>query len=47
LQYYNFRNEQQGSYAAGMIGFLTGVPGCQFAVSGPGATNAISGLANA
>jgi len=28
LQYYSFRNEQQGSYAAGVIGYLTGIPGC-------------------
>ena len=35
------------SYAAQAVGYLTGRPGACLVVSGPGMTNAISGLANA
>jgi 2-hydroxyacyl-CoA lyase 1 len=47
IKYYGFRNEQQASYSAGIIGYLTKRPGICLAVSGPGHTNTISGLANA
>ena len=47
INYYGFRNEQQASYAAGYCGYLTGKPGACLCVSGPGHTNAISGVANA
>lgn len=47
VNYYGFRNEQQASYAAGYTGYLTGIPGACLCVSGPGHTNAISGVANA
>lgn len=47
LHYYGFRNEQQASYSAGYTGYLTGMPGVCLCVSGPGHTNAISGVANA
>jgi len=42
-----FRNEQAASYAAGVVGYLTKRPGICLTVSGPGMTNAISGMANA
>ena len=41
------RHEQSASYAAQAVGYLTGRPGACLVVSGPGMTNAISGLANA
>lgn len=47
INYYGFRNEQQASYAAGIFGYLTKRPGLTLAVSGPGMTNCISGMANA
>ena len=47
IKYYGFRNEQAASYAASMTGYLTGRPGIALAVSGPGMTNLISGMANA
>lgn len=47
INYYGFRNEQQASYSAGYTGYLTGIPGVCLCVSGPGHTNAISGVANA
>lgn len=47
VNYYGFRNEQQASYSAGYTGYLTGIPGACLCVSGPGHTNAISGVANA
>ncbi|MCC6416981.1 MAG: oxalyl-CoA decarboxylase [Gemmataceae bacterium] len=47
IKYYNFRNEQAASYAAGAVGYLTGRPGACLAVSGPGMVHAIAGLANA
>ena len=36
IKYYGFRNEQQASYAAGVIGYLTQKPGVCLCVSGPG-----------
>ena len=47
IRYYGFRNEQAAAYSAGYSGFLTGMPGACLCVSGPGHTNAISGLLNA
>lgn len=47
ITFYGFRNEQQSSYAAGVEGYLTQRPGVCLTVSGPGYTNALSGLANA
>lgn len=47
VKYFGFRNEQAASYAAGIVGYLTGRPGIVLAVSGPGMTNCISGMAEA
>ena len=47
ITYIGMRHEQSASYAAQAVGYLTGRPGACLAVSGPGMTNAISGLANA
>lgn len=47
IQYIGFRNEQAASYAAGVVGYLTGRPGCCLVVSGPGMIHGIAGLANA
>ena len=47
LQYFGMRHEQSASYAAQAVSYLTGRPGACLVVSGPGMTNAISGLANA
>ncbi len=47
IRYYGFRNEQQAAYSAGYTGYLTGKPGICLCVSGPGHTNAISGILNA
>src|SRR3990170_4043866 len=47
IRYYGMRHEQSASYAAQAVSYLTGRPGACLVVSGPGMTNAISGLANA
>ena len=51
MNYFGFRNEQAASYtlsyAAGIVGYLTKKPGVCLAVSGPGMTNTISGMAEA
>ena len=47
IRYLGFRNEQAASYAAGVVGYLTGRPGGCLAVSGPGMIHAVAGLANA
>jgi len=47
ITYIGMRHEQSASYAAQAVGYLTGRPGACLVVSGPGMTNAISGLANA
>jgi 2-hydroxyacyl-CoA lyase 1 len=47
IRYIGMRHEQSASYAAQAVGYLTGRPGACLAVSGPGMTNAISGIANA
>jgi 2-hydroxyacyl-CoA lyase 1 len=47
IQYFGMRHEQSAAYAAQAVSYLTGRPGACLVVSGPGMTNAISGLANA
>ena len=47
IRYIGMRHEQSASYAAQAVGYLTGRPGACLVVSGPGMTNAISGIANA
>ena len=47
IKFIGMRHEQSAAYAAGAIGYLTGKPGVALTVSGPGMTNAISGLGNA
>ena len=47
MNYFGFRMETPASYAAGMVGYLTKRPGVCLAVSGPGLTNCISGMAEA
>jgi 2-hydroxyacyl-CoA lyase 1 len=47
IKYIGMRHEQSAAYAAQAVGYLTGRPGACLVVSGPGMTNAISGLANA
>ena len=47
ITYIGMRHEQSASYAAQAVGYLTGRPAACLVVSGPGMTNAISGLANA
>lgn len=47
IKFYGFRNEQAASYAAGVVGYLTGRPGVCATVSGPGMVHAIAGLSNA
>jgi 2-hydroxyacyl-CoA lyase 1 len=47
IRYIGMRHEQSASYAAQAVGYMTGRPGACLVVSGPGMTNAISGLANA
>jgi 2-hydroxyacyl-CoA lyase 1 len=47
MNYLGFRNEQAASYAAGMVGYMTKRPAVCLAVSGPGMTNTISGMAEA
>src|SRR3972149_721881 len=47
IKYIGMRHEQSASYAAQAVSYLTGRPGACLVVSGPGMTNAISGLANA
>ncbi len=47
IKYFGMRHEQSAAYAAQAASYLTGRPGACLVVSGPGMTNAISGLANA
>ena len=47
MNYFGFRMETPASYAAGIHGYMTKRPGVCLAVSGPGMTNCISGMANA
>ena len=47
INYYGMRNEQAASYAAGSVGYLTGMPAVCLVVSGPGLVHALAGLANA
>jgi 2-hydroxyacyl-CoA lyase 1 len=47
IKFVGMRHEQSAAYAAGAMGYLTGRPGLALTVSGPGMTNAISGVGNA
>eukprot|EP00164_Ancoracysta_twista_P002890 GFYU01003844.1.p1 GENE.GFYU01003844.1~~GFYU01003844.1.p1 ORF type:complete len:555 (-),score=74.72 GFYU01003844.1:1049-2713(-) len=47
ITYIGMRNEQAASYAAGVVGYMTGRPGVCLAVSGPGVIHTIAGLSNA
>ena len=47
IRFIGMRHEQTAAYAAGAVGYLTGRPGVCLSVSGPGMTNALSGLGNA
>lgn len=47
IQFFGMHHEQGAAYAAQCIGYLTGRPGVCLTVSGPGATNTVSALANA
>jgi 2-hydroxyacyl-CoA lyase 1 len=47
IRFVGMRHEQSAAYAAGAMGYLTGRPGVALTVSGPGMTNAVSGLGNA
>ena len=47
IKYIGMRNEQAAAYAAGAIGYLTGMPGVCLVVSGPGLIHALGGMANA
>jgi 2-hydroxyacyl-CoA lyase 1 len=47
LPYIGMRNEQQASYAAGAVGYMTGRPGSCITVTGPGVIHGLAGLANA
>ncbi|XP_077124967.1 2-hydroxyacyl-CoA lyase 1 isoform X1 [Ranitomeya variabilis] len=46
IKYVGMRNEQAACYAASAVGYLTGRPAVCLVVSGPGLTNALSGMAN-
>lgn len=46
LVFVGCRNEQAASYAAGAVGYLTGVPGACLVVSGPGVVHGLAGCAN-
>ncbi len=47
LNHYLARHEQGAAHAAQAYAMVTGKPGCCFATSGPGATNLVTGIANA
>ncbi|KAL5006951.1 hypothetical protein ScPMuIL_015757 [Solemya velum] len=47
IKYVGMRNEQAASYAASLIGYLTGRPAVCLVVSGPGLVHALAGLSNA
>jgi acetolactate synthase I/II/III large subunit len=47
LSHYLARHEQGAAHAAQAYAMVTGKPGCCFATSGPGATNLVTGIANA
>lgn len=47
IGYIGMRNEQAASYAASVVGYLTGRPGCCLVVTGPGLIHALPGIANA
>src|SRR5438552_17894921 len=45
IKYFGLRHEQSASFAAQAVGYMTGKPPACLVVSGPGITNATSGLA--
>ncbi len=47
IKFFTCRHEQSAAFMAGMYGHLTGRPGVCLATLGPGATNLITGVANA
>jgi acetolactate synthase I/II/III large subunit len=47
INHYLTRHEQGAAHAAQAYAMVTGKPGCCFATSGPGATNLVTGIANA
>lgn len=47
IKYIGMRNEQAASYAASVIGYMTGRPAVCLVVSGPGLIHALAGMANA
>ncbi|GFS59337.1 2-hydroxyacyl-CoA lyase 1, partial [Nephila pilipes] len=47
IKYIGMQNEQSASYAAGVTGYLTRMPGLCLVVSGPGFVHALGGMANA
>ncbi|PSP63269.1 acetolactate synthase, large subunit, biosynthetic type [Halobacteriales archaeon QH_8_67_36] len=47
LNHVTMAHEQGGSHAADAYGIVTGTPGVCFATSGPGATNLVTGIADA
>jgi acetolactate synthase I/II/III large subunit len=47
IQHYLTRHEQGAAHAAQAYAMVTGKPGICFATSGPGATNLVTGIANA
>ena len=47
LSHYLTRHEQGAAHAAQAYAMVTGKPGICFATSGPGATNLVTGIANA
>jgi 2-hydroxyacyl-CoA lyase len=47
IKFLGFRNEQSAGYAAAIVGYMTGRPGCLLTVSGPGMVHGIAGLSNA
>lgn len=47
IKYIGMRNEQAASYAASVVGYMTGRPAVCLVVSGPGLVHALAGMSNA
>ena len=47
IEFFTVRHEQTGAFMADVYGRLTGKPGVCFSTLGPGATNLVTGVANA
>ena len=47
VQHVVTKHESNAAFMAGMVGYLTGRPGVALTTAGPGATNALSGVAQA